>query len=159
MQTQRATWCTYLSAQLHATKVELENTPSGVVPFQNFKGESFKPFPQFDTYETVINWADYPLPPYTEAPAPDKPLSVVDKPGLGSAARGVVIRGGASGASSLSVDAPGEKVVLAVEDGRAIWSILFVSGWADCFMTCSWHVTQFIFLSHNQIPEAGLDHL
>ena len=137
MQTQRATWCTYLSAQLHATKVELENTPSGVVPFRNFKGETFKPFPQFDTYETVINWADYPLPPYTEAPAPDKPLSVVDKRGLGSAARGVVIRGGASGASSLSVDAPGEKVVLAVEDGRAIWSILFVSGWADCFMTCS----------------------
>jgi len=137
LQTQRATWCTYLSAQLHATKVELENTPSGAVPFQDFKGESFKPFPQFDTYKTVINWADYPLPPYTEAPAPDKPLSIVRKPGLGLAARGVVIRGGASGASSLSVDAPGEKVVLAVEDRRAIWSILFASGWGYCTTTFS----------------------
>jgi hypothetical protein len=124
MQTQRAEWCTYLSAQLHATKVELENPPSGVVPFKDFKGDSFMPFSKFDSYKTAITWADYPLPPYKGVVMKDKPLHA---PGSGSAINGVVIRAG-MGDTSLSVDSAGEKVILAKQDGRSTWSILFGLG-------------------------------
>jgi len=138
------------NAQLHATKVELENTHQEYT-FPGLQRTSFKPFPQLYIRD-VINWATIRSP--TLKHLRRQTLSVVRKPGLGSAVR--VLSSVAVRRVPLRQRGSLARKLYCRGRWKGYLSILFVLGWADChdfFLT----YYSIIFLSYNQIPVEALD--